>query len=68
MAEGVVLDIELLFGHDTKGADGGQGTAILAVEFVDTATIDDQLALLAARQVEVDWQLNRRPRWPQRRW
>jgi hypothetical protein len=51
MAEGVVLDVEVLFGHDTEGADGGQGTAILAVQFIDTVTIDDQLALLAARQV-----------------
>ena len=44
---------EITLGDDTEGADGGQGTAILAVQFVDPVTIDHQLALLAARQVEV---------------
>ena len=53
MMECARVDLEVLFGHDTEGADGGQGTAILAVQFIDSVTIDDQLALLAARQVEV---------------
>ena len=53
MVEGVVVDVEVLFGHDTEGADGGQCTAVLAVQLVDTVTFKDQLALLAARQVEV---------------
>ena len=51
--EGVVVDVEVVFGHDPKGADGGQRAAVLAVQLVDTVAIDDQLALLAARQVEV---------------
>ncbi|MGH9372153.1 MAG: hypothetical protein ACRD15_11540 [Vicinamibacterales bacterium] len=53
MVEGVAVDVEVLFGHDTEGADRGQGTAVLAVQLVDTVTINDQLALLAARQIEV---------------
>jgi hypothetical protein len=53
MTEGVVLDVEFLFGHNTEGADGGQRAAVLAVQLVDTITIYDQLALLASRQVEV---------------
>jgi hypothetical protein len=53
MIEAVVLDVELLFGHNTEGADGGQCAAVLAVQLVGPITIDDQLALVAARQVEV---------------
>jgi hypothetical protein len=53
MAEGVVLDVEVLFGHDTEGADGGQRAAVIAIQFVHAVTVNDQLALMAARQVEV---------------
>jgi hypothetical protein len=34
-------------------ADGGQRTAVVAVEFVDSVAVDDQFALVVARQVEV---------------
>ena len=53
VVERVVVDVEVLFGHDPERADGGQRAAVLAVQLVDAVTIDDQLALLAARQVEV---------------
>jgi hypothetical protein len=49
----VVVDIEVVFGHDAKGADSSQHAAVLAVQFVQTIADHDQLALLAARQVEV---------------
>ena len=51
--EGVVVDVEVVFGHDAKGADGGQRAAVFAVQLVDAVTVNDQLALVAARQVEV---------------
>ena len=51
--ERVVVDVEVVLGHDPKGADGGQRAAVLAVQLVDVVTDHDQLALLAARQIEV---------------
>ena len=51
--ERVVVDVEVVLGHDPEGADGGQRAAVLAVQLVDVVTDHDQLALLAARQVEV---------------
>jgi hypothetical protein len=53
VVEGIVVDVEFVLGNDTEGADRGQCSAVLAVQFVDSVTINDQLALLAARQVEV---------------
>jgi hypothetical protein len=53
MVECVVADVEIVLGHDTNGADDSQCSVVLAVQFVDTVTIKDQLALLAARDVEV---------------
>ena len=53
MIEGLVVSIEILLGHDTEGADAGQCSAIVAVQFVDAITIDEQLALFAAWQIEV---------------
>jgi hypothetical protein len=53
VVERLVVDVEVVFGHDTEGADGGQRAAILAIQLVYTVTINDQLALLSARQVEV---------------
>lgn len=53
MAEGIVVGVELLFGHDSERADGGQRAAVLAIQLADMVAIDDQLALLTARQVEV---------------
>ena len=48
-----MVDVEVVLGHDPKRADGGQRTAVLAVQFVDVVTDHDQLALLTARQIEV---------------
>ena len=53
VCEGVVVDVEVVLGHDPEGADGGQRAAVLAVQFVDSVTVYHQLALLAARQVKV---------------
>jgi hypothetical protein len=53
VAEGIVVGVEVLFGHDTESADRGQRTAGLAIQLVHTVAVNDQLALLAARQVEV---------------
>jgi hypothetical protein len=51
--ERVVIDVEVVLGHDPKGTHGGQRAAVVAVQLVNTATAHDQLALLAARQIEV---------------
>ena len=53
MAENIVVDVEVPFGHHAEGADGSQRAAVLAVQLVDAITIYDPLALLASRQVEV---------------
>jgi hypothetical protein len=34
-------------------ADGGQRTAVLAVEFVDSIAVNDQFPLVVARQVQI---------------
>jgi hypothetical protein len=39
-----------------NAADGGQRPAVLAVQLVNAIAMDDQFALLAARQVEVPHQ------------
>jgi hypothetical protein len=49
MIECVVVDVEIVFGHDPEGADGRQGAAVLAVQLADAVPINDQLAILAAR-------------------
>ena len=48
-----MVGVEVLFGHHSERADGGERPAVLAIEFVNAVTINDQLALLAAWQVEV---------------
>jgi hypothetical protein len=53
MVERTPVSVEVRFGHDAEGADSGQGAARLAVQLVNAVAMDDQLALLAARQVEV---------------
>jgi len=53
VVERLVVDVEVVFGHDPEGADAGQRATVLAVQLEDTVTMHDQLALLAARQVEV---------------
>jgi hypothetical protein len=54
--EPVVVDVEVVLRHDSKGANGSERAALLAVQLVDMVTMHDQLALLAARQVEVSHQ------------
>jgi len=54
--KGVVRKIELAFRHDAKHANGGQSTAVFAVQFVDSIAINDQFALVAARQIEITHQ------------
>jgi hypothetical protein len=53
VANGVVVCVEVLFGHDSERADGGQRAAILAVQLVHTVAIDNEFAFLAAREIEV---------------
>jgi hypothetical protein len=53
VANGVVVGVEVLCGHDSERADGSQRTAVLAVQLVQTVAIDNELAFLAARQIEV---------------
>ena len=36
VTEGIVVDVEVLFGHDSERADGGQRAAVLAIQLVDT--------------------------------
>jgi hypothetical protein len=53
VSERIVLGVEVLFGHDSERADGGQRAAVIGVQFVHPVTIDHQLALLAAWQIEL---------------
>ena len=53
MVERVVVDVEVLFGHDAEGADRGKCAAVLAIQLVDAIAVDDQFARLATRQVKV---------------
>jgi hypothetical protein len=53
VAERIVVCVEVLFRHHSERADGGQRTAVLAVQLVDIVAIDNELAFLAARQIEV---------------
>jgi hypothetical protein len=50
---GVVRKIKLVFRHDAERADGCQRTAVFAVELIDSIALNDQFALVTARQVEV---------------
>lgn len=49
----VSVDLDVTFRHHAEGADGRQRAAVLVVQLVRAVAIDDQLALVAARQVEV---------------
>src|SRR5262249_39848485 len=53
VVQGVMRKIEIVFRHDPKGADGGQRPAVLAVQAVHSVAVDDQFALIAAREVKV---------------
>jgi hypothetical protein len=52
-AKRIVVRAEVLFGHDSERANGGESAAVLAIQIVHTVAIDNDLALLATRQVEV---------------
>ena len=52
--------VEVLFGHHSERADGGERPAVLAIQLVDMVAIYNQLALLAARQVEIVHQADAR--------
>jgi hypothetical protein len=49
----IVLGVEVLFRHDSERADDGQRVAVLAIQFVHTVAIENELAFLAAWQIEV---------------
>jgi hypothetical protein len=54
VAKSFVLGGKVLFGYDSERADGGQRTAFLALQLVHTVAIDNELAVLAAWQIEVE--------------
>jgi hypothetical protein len=51
--KGVVRNVEIVFGDHPKCTDDSQRAAVFAVELVDSLAIDNQLSLVATRQVEV---------------
>jgi len=53
MAEGVVVDVEVLFGHDAEGAHRGKCSAVLAIQLVHVVAVDDQFARVVTRQVKI---------------
>jgi hypothetical protein len=53
VAKGFVLGLEVLFGHHSERANGRQRATVLAIQFVDTVAIDNELSFLAARQIQV---------------
>jgi hypothetical protein len=53
VSEGIVVGVEIVFGHHSERPDSGESAAVLAVQPVHTVAIDDELAVLAARQVEL---------------
>lgn len=46
MVDSALVDIEILFGHDSEGADGLQGTAVLAVQLVETVSYRVAVSML----------------------
>jgi hypothetical protein len=53
VAKGIVVGVEVLFGHNSERADGCERAAVLAIQLVDSVAVEDQLAFIAARQVHV---------------
>src|SRR4029453_13128965 len=53
MVERLVVDVEVVFGHDPEGAEGGQRAAVLAVQLVGAIAINDKFALPPPWQAEV---------------
>jgi hypothetical protein len=48
-----VWKIEIAFRDDAKRPDSGQRSAVFAVKLVHSVALNNQLALVAARQVEI---------------
>jgi hypothetical protein len=53
VAKGIVVGVEVLFGHNSERADGCEGATVLAIQIIDSIAVEDQLAFIAARQVHV---------------
>jgi hypothetical protein len=53
VSEGLVVGVEILFGHHSERADGSERAAVLAIQLVHTVAMHDQFALFAARQIQV---------------
>ena len=51
--KGVVRDIEVMLWHDSKRTDGSKRPTVFAAKLVDSVTVNDQFARIAARQVKV---------------
>ena len=49
----VPVTSEITLGDDSERTDGRQGTAVLAIQFVDSVAVNHQLARVAARQVQI---------------
>jgi hypothetical protein len=45
--------VEIVLGHDAKGADGGKHPAFRAVDLVDAVALSHRPALASARKAEV---------------
>jgi hypothetical protein len=56
VVEGVARKIQVVFRHDPKRADGGKSPAVFAVQLVHSVAINNQFALVAARQVDIPHQ------------
>jgi hypothetical protein len=56
VADGIVVASEVLFGRHSERADGCQRATVLAIQLVHTVPIDNELAFLASRQIEVPHQ------------
>ena len=46
VAERIVACVEVLFGHDSERANGGQSASVLAIQLVRTVAIDNELAFV----------------------
>lgn len=53
VVQGVVRKIQIVFRHDAKCTDDSQRAAVFTVELVDSIAINNQLPLIAPRQVEI---------------
>jgi hypothetical protein len=53
VVEGLSVDVQVVLRHDAEGSNGGQRSAVFAVQLVGPVAVHDQLAFVAARQVEI---------------